>query len=47
MRYRELGRYGMFLLLGLMIFARPVFSLFYVPVAILLQLADAFLRLWT
>jgi Zn-dependent protease len=47
MRYRELGQYGMFILLGLMMFARPVFELVYVPVAVLLRLAESFLRLWT
>jgi Zn-dependent protease len=47
MRYRELGQYGMMILLGLMIFARDAFALLYVPVGMLLRLADAFLKLWT
>jgi len=47
MKYRELGRYGMLILFGLMFFARPVLSLFYVPVAMLMQLAESFLKLWT
>jgi Zn-dependent protease len=47
MKYRELGRYGILILLGLMFFARPVFQVFYLPVELLLQLAESFLRLWT
>lgn len=47
MRYREIGRYGMFILLGLMIFARPVFNILLLPVGLLYQLALAFLNLWT
>jgi hypothetical protein len=30
-----------------MFFARPVFQVFYLPVELLLQLAESFLRLWT
>jgi hypothetical protein len=47
MKYRELGRYGILILLGLMFFARPVFQIFLLPVELLLQLAGSFLRLWT
>ena len=44
MRYREIGRYGMLILLGLMIFARGVFEIIYAPVYAVLQLV---IRLWT
>jgi Zn-dependent protease len=44
MRYREIGRYGMLILLGLMIFARGVFELIYAPIYAVLQLV---IRLWT
>lgn len=44
MRYREIGRYGMLILLGLMIFARGAFELIYAPVYAVLQLV---IRLWT
>jgi Zn-dependent protease len=44
LKYRELGRYGIFILLGLMFFARDAFQILYLPVERLLQLA---LRLWT
>jgi Zn-dependent protease len=47
LRYRELSRYGMLILLGLMIFARPIFNVFYVPVIMLMGLAESFIRLWT
>lgn len=47
MRYRELGRYGMLLLIGLMIFARPVFGVLMLPVTVLYNAATAFIGLWT
>ncbi|MBI4546132.1 MAG: site-2 protease family protein [Gemmatimonadetes bacterium] len=47
MRYRELGRYGLFILLGVMIFAPGVFSLLLWPVLALQGLAELFIRLWT
>lgn len=47
MRYRELGRYGMIILLGLMIFARPLFSALLLPVHVLIGLAQSFILLWT
>lgn len=47
MQYRELGRYGMLILLGLMIFARDFFSVLMLPVAFFLNLATAFINLWT
>jgi Zn-dependent protease len=47
MRYREVGRYGMFILLGLMIFARPLFSMLLLPVNVLIGLAQSFILLWT
>ena len=47
MRYRELGRYGMLILLGLMIFARDLFGVLMLPVAIMLNLATGFINLWT
>lgn len=43
-RYREVGRYGMLILLGLMIFARGAFEVIYAPVLAVLQLV---IRLWT
>jgi Zn-dependent protease len=43
-RYREVGRYGMLILLGLMIFARGAFEVIYAPVYAVLQLV---IRLWT
>jgi Zn-dependent protease len=39
LQYRELGRYGMLILLGLMIFARPMFNVLLAPVQVLLNLA--------
>ena len=47
LKYRELGRYGMLLLLALMIFARPMFSVLLYPVVVLQNLAAAFISLWT
>ncbi len=46
-KYRELSRYGILILLGLMFFARPVFNLIYAPVIVIMQFADKFLKLWT
>lgn len=45
--YRELGRYGMLILLAVMIFARPVLDVFLWPVDLLLNAAQAFISLWT
>jgi len=47
MVYRELGRYGMLILLVVLIFARPVISVFMWPVDFLLNAAQAFINLWT
>ncbi|HSL72471.1 MAG TPA: site-2 protease family protein [Longimicrobiales bacterium] len=47
LRYRELGRYGMFILLALMIFARNLFQVLLWPVFVLQNLAEALIRLWT
>jgi Zn-dependent protease len=46
MKYREISRYGMLILLGLMIFT-PIFNFLAVPVVFLKDMAEAFLRLWT
>lgn len=47
MRYRELGRYGMLVLLAIMMFAPGVLQIFLVPVTLLQRLAESFINLWT
>jgi Zn-dependent protease len=47
LRYREVGRYGMLILLGLVFFAPGFFNVLYIPVLVLMELAQAFVRLWT
>ena len=46
MAYRELGRYGMLILLVLLMFARPVLFIFLWPVELLWNAAQAFISLW-
>jgi Zn-dependent protease len=45
--YRELGRYGLFIVLGMLFLAPGVLNLFLAPVLLLQGLADEFIRLWT
>lgn len=47
MRYRELGRYGMLVLLGIMMFAPGVLRIFLGPVTLFQNLAESFIHLWT
>lgn len=47
MRYREFGRYGMLLLLGIMMFAPGVLRVFLGPVTLLQNLAQSLIHLWT
>ncbi len=44
--YRQAGRYGMLVLMGLVFFYPPFFSLILWPVLALMGLADAFIDLW-
>ncbi len=44
--YRQTGRYGMLVLLGLVFFYPPFFSFVLWPVLALMGLADAFIDLW-
>ncbi|NIP58573.1 MAG: hypothetical protein GWM92_09805, partial [Gemmatimonadetes bacterium] len=45
-RYRELGRYGILVLLGALVFAPGVFRVLLWPVRALMGAADAFIGLW-
>lgn len=47
MRYRELGRYGMLILMMLLVVGRPIFSLLMAPAWVLYQLAMNVVSLWT
>ncbi|MGH7466748.1 MAG: site-2 protease family protein [Longimicrobiales bacterium] len=47
MRYRELGRFGMLILLGLMLLAPNVLRTFLWPVTVLQGWAQALINLWT
>jgi len=47
MQYRQVGRYGMLVLLGIMIFAPGVLQIFLIPVTLLRQLAFGLVQLWT
>jgi Zn-dependent protease len=47
MRYRELGRYGMLILLGVMLLAPNVLRTFLWPVTVLQGLAQALINAWT
>ncbi|HET9440047.1 MAG TPA: site-2 protease family protein [Longimicrobiales bacterium] len=47
MRYRELGRYGMLILMLLLVVGRPIFSLLMAPAWVLYQLAMNVVSLWT
>jgi len=45
-RYRELGRYGLFIVMGLVFFLPGVIDTMLAPVFYLRGLADQFIRLW-
>jgi Zn-dependent protease len=45
-RYRELGQYGLFIVMGLLFFAPGFMDFFLTPVTVLHGLADQFIRLW-
>ena len=47
MRYRELQRYGMLILMMLLVVARPIFSLLMAPAWLLYNLAMNVVALWT
>lgn len=44
--YRQAGRYGMLVLMGLVFFYPPFFNFILWPVLVLMGLADAFIDLW-
>jgi Zn-dependent protease len=46
-RYREVGRYGILILLAIMLFAPGVLQVFLVPVSLLRELAHTLIRFWT
>lgn len=45
-RYREMGRYGLLIVMGIVFFARDVFLVLLWPTFFLQGLADQFIRLW-
>ena len=45
--YRQVGRYGLLIIMGLVFFYPPFFNFILWPVLALLGLADAFIDLWT
>jgi Zn-dependent protease len=47
MQYRQLQRYGMLILIMLIMVARPIFALFMAPAEVLYGLAMTIVRLWT
>ena len=47
LRYRQIGRYGMLILLFIMMFAPGVLNIFLGPVTLLQNFAESFIRLWT
>lgn len=47
MRYRELGRYGMLILIALLMIGRPIFSLLMAPAWVLYQMAMNLVSMWT
>lgn len=47
LKYRQVGRYGMFVLLFIMLFAPGVLHIFLGPVSLLQQFAESLIRLWT
>ena len=47
MRYRELSRYGMLILLVLLMVGRPIFSLLMAPAWVLYQMAMNLVSMWT
>jgi Zn-dependent protease len=46
-RYRALGAFGLFIVMGLVFFAPGFMDFFLTPVTVLRGLADEFIRLWT
>ncbi|HEX6063133.1 MAG TPA: site-2 protease family protein [Longimicrobiales bacterium] len=47
MRYRELGRYGMLILIVLLMVGRPIFSVLMAPAWVLYQMAMNLVSMWT
>jgi Zn-dependent protease len=47
MKYRELSRYGMFILIMLLMVGRPIFSVLMAPAWVLYQMAMNLVSLWT
>ena len=47
MQYRQLQRYGMLILLMLLMIGRPIFALFMAPAEVLFNLAITIVRMWT
>ena len=45
-RYREMGRYGLLILMGLVFFVPGLFRILLAPVFYFRGLADVFIRLW-
>jgi len=45
-RYREMGRYGILILIGVVYFLPGAFTYIMWPVTVLLGIADSFVRLW-
>ncbi len=46
LRYREMGRYGLLVMMGLLFFFPGVFRILLWPVSFFLGVADSFIRLW-
>ena len=46
LRYREMGRYGLLIMMGLLFFVPELFGILLWPVDFLMGAADAFVRLW-
>ena len=45
-KYRQVGRFGLLIVMGLVFFYRPFFNIILSPVLALMGLADAFIDLW-
>jgi Zn-dependent protease len=45
-RYREMGRYGLIILIGLLFLVPDLFGIVLWPVFYLQELANSFIRLW-
>jgi Zn-dependent protease len=46
LRYREMGRYGLVIMMGLLFFVPGLFRVLLWPVSFLMGVADSFIRLW-